>query len=246
MYRYNPQAELACRDVVARAIENELAMGHGHNVFLDCTHLQSDDLVKHFPNVYNRCLNVGIDITKDLIPITPAAHFVCGGIAVDRSAETSVTRLYALGECSYTGLHGANRLASNSLLEAVVFAEFCFQDIKRKSEWPHDLPDDKAVSNPYVITNNALGLLPSFLEAVQNLMTGYSGITRTTKRLRYAADYLRQMNEVLQQFYGSTVSTDLMTLRNIVQVSQLIVEQSLARDVNRGTFYNRDLDLDCV
>jgi L-aspartate oxidase len=242
MHRYDVNGELACRDVVARAIERERSINGQGTVYMDCTHLSSDDLVKHFPQVYSQCLLEGIDITTNLIPVAPAAHYVCGGIAVNLNAETSIKGLYAIGECSFTGLHGANRLASNSLLEAAVFSEFCFQKIKHRQDLHESLPDESRVSNCYSATGIKSVLSILLKEEVQNLMTSHAGIVRTTKHLQHALKYLRNLSEGVEHFYSFNVCPDLIALRNIIQCSLLIVGQSLERKVNKGVFYNRDLE----
>lgn len=239
--RYDELGELSCRDVVARSIENEMINSKEPFAYLDCTHLPAQELMDQFPGVYHHCLNAGIDITKHSIPVIPGAHYLCGGISVDMNAESSLTGLYAVGECSCTGLHGANRLASNSLLEAVVFAEFCFLDIKRKFNTTFDLPDEQDVPIPYSPINNGSLLATLLTDEVQNLMTKCAGITRTNDDLHYASNYLEKLSDRIDQFYSSEISAELIQLKSIVACSSLIIRQSLERRSNCGVFYNRDL-----
>jgi L-aspartate oxidase len=239
MFNYNPDGELACRDVVARAIETEIEVT-GH---LDCRHLASKDLILSFPKIYGQCMKKGIDITKDLIPVIPAAHYLCGGIVVDSSGSTSINNLYALGECSDTGLHGANRLASNSLLEGVAFSEFCFQGIRQKLESISIRTE--AIQNKYahsfVETSHGIVVLK---ERVQNLMSKVAGISRTTRGLEYASRYLDLISIRLNEVYPSVVSLEILELHNMIICARLIVSHSLSRRINRGVFYNKDLDHD--
>lgn len=243
LFRYDPQGEMACRDLVARAIEDEVRTSGHSCVFIDCTHLPPDRLKKDFPKIYSRCKEKGIDITTDLIPVIPAAHYLCGGITVDASARTSLNNLYALGECAHTGLHGANRLASNSLLEAVAFAEFCFRDIMRSiSSVAIHAGALKAVY-PCVVVDETSAGLAVLRQKVQHLMTKYAGIKRTTRGLKYALGYLGLLEKRLDEFYPGAVSTELCELRSILITAKLIVVHSLNRKVNKGTFYNIDLDV---
>lgn len=244
MFKYAKEGELACRDIVARAVEIEIKMGGQHCVFVDCTHLPSDQVKNDFPTIHSYCLAQGIDITTDLIPVIPAAHYLCGGIQVDDSARTTINNLYALGECADTGLHGANRLASNSLLEAVAFAEFCFQDICRAvgqasfdsavihSETQYSIEQMKS-SGPGVLKGK-----------VRYLMTKYAGVNRTNRGLEYARGYLELMDARLQKVFPDAISPELLELRNMIITSKLIIDHSLNRKVNKGAFYNIDLDVD--
>jgi L-aspartate oxidase len=241
MLKYDPQGELACRDIVARAIENEIKATGYPCVFIDCAHLPADALIRDFPKIYAHCREKSIDITRDLIPVIPAAHYLCGGIHVDGASRTSINNLYALGECSHTGLHGANRLASNSLLEAVAFSEFCFQHISKSIGSIAINPALKA-EHAYCIESIDGAGLAVVREKVQNVMTKYAGISRTTKGLKYALGYLELAENRLDEFYPDIVSTELLELRNILIAAKLIVVQSLNRRINKGTFYNIDLD----
>lgn len=242
LLKHDSAGELACRDVVARAIEDEIRTSQYPHVYLDCRHLPSKELVRNFPTVYDRCLATGIDITKDLIPIIPAAHYLCGGVTVDKNSETSIKNLYAVGECSFTGLHGANRLASNSLLEAVVFSEFCFKNIKHKIEANKIKSDVFKIENHYSVTNDSNEMIGLLREKVQDLTTRFAGITRTTKDLNYACTYLEKLSKGIDEFYSDRISAQLIELKNLITCSKLIIEQSLTRTINKGVFYNSDFD----
>ena len=245
MFKYDSQGELACRDVVARSIENEIKTT-GCCVYVDCRHLSRDDLMKCFPKIYSFCMKKDIDITTDLIPVIPAAHYLCGGISVDISARTSVNNLYAIGECSDTGLHGAKRLASNSLLEAVAFSEFCFQHIRRTIG---SVAINSTAINcefPYQVEKEKGAALSVLREKVQACMTKYVGIRRTTKGLQYALGYLELAEKRLTEYYLKCISTELLEFRNILITSKLVIVHSLNRKINIGAFYNVDLDGDHV
>ena len=244
MFNYDSQGELACRDVVARAIETEIKASGHPCVYLDCTHLSPEGLRSEFPKIFSRCLSKGIDLRIDSIPVVPAAHYLCGGIDVDMASRTSINHLYAIGECAHTGLHGANRLASNSLLEAVAFSEFCFQDIRQSigSIAIQSLNHDPETRHP-LESEKSVGL--NILKVkIQNLMTKHVGITRTTKGLMYALGYLELIDNRMSEFYGNTVSFQLLEIRNLLICAKLITIHSLNRKINRGTYYNADLDAD--
>lgn len=244
MFKYDPQGELACRDVVSRAIEIEISVTGHPCVFIDCTHLPADSLSQEFPGITSYCASRGIDITIERIPICPAAHYLCGGINVDLAGKTTIDNLYALGECANTGLHGANRLASNSLLEALAFSEFCFREIEGTIQ---AVSIDAPAANINVPFSVAAAVTPqiSLIKAeLQKLMTTHVGICRTTKGLQHAMNYIDQKDRFLREYYGASVSKELIELRNIIITAKLIISQSLKRKVNRGAFYNQDLDTD--
>jgi L-aspartate oxidase len=242
MFKYHLQGELACRDVVARAIDNEIKTSLYPCMFLDCTHLPPEQLINDFPKIYSQCREKGIDITTDLIPIIPAAHYLCGGIDVDISARTSIKNLYALGECAHTGLHGANRLASNSLLEAVAFAEFSFRSIRQLLGLVAITPDASNANYRDRVEDHEVTQLVNIKTKVQTLMTRYVGITRTTRGLQYAMRYLELIDKRLKELYPDSISNDLLELRNIITTARLIVNHSMARKANRGAFHNINLE----
>ena len=239
MLRHDPRAELAPRDIVARAIDFEMKK-HGLDcVHLDISHQPPEFLREHFPNIMARCAALGIDITKDPIPVVPAAHYTCGGVHTDLQAHTDVAGLYAVGEATYTGLHGANRLASNSLIECMVFARAAADDIKKQA---HIAPqmlrpwDESLVSNPdelVVITHN--------WSELRHFMWDYVGIVRTNKRLERAAHRIALLQSEIQEFYAHFhVTRDLLELRNLVQVADLIVQSAQMRHESRGLHFSRD------
>jgi len=239
MPEHDARAELAPRDVVARAIDFEMKKRGLDCVYLDISHKPADFLKEHFPNILARCLEFGIDITREPIPVVPAAHYTCGGIVTDLRARTSIPGLYAAGEASCSGLHGANRLASNSLLECLVFAEAAVKDILAQA--PVELPelpewDASRVSDPdeeIVIAHN--------WDELRRFMWDYVGIVRTTKRLQRAQHRLRLLAREIEEFYSNfRVSHDLIELRNLVVTADLIVRCALKRRESRGLHFSRD------
>ena len=242
MFKYDPRGELACRDIVSRAIENEIKVSGYPCVFIDCTHLSSEALRRNFPKIFSFCAEKGIDIAKHLIPVIPAAHYLCGGINVDMAARTSIGNLYALGECANTGLHGANRLASNSLLEAIAFSEFCFQDITKLIG---SIPISSSAMKfdfSYRVEDEPSSGLVVLKTKLQTLMTKYVGVSRTTKGLKYVLGYLNLIEKRLDEYYPASISTELLELRNILITAKLIVIQSLKQKTNKGAFFNTDLE----
>jgi L-aspartate oxidase len=240
VFNYDERGELASRDIVSKAIHHEILARGENSVFLDCTHLPAQELREHFPTIYDQCLQKGIDITKDVIPVAPAAHYMCGGVEVDMSGRTSIKRLYACGECSYTGLHGANRLASNSLLEALVYAHEIFLDIERTVRDIAIPVAREAMQQGARHTDNAW--IAERRRALRLRMSKDAGIVRTTSGLSSLWSFIRETESRTDELYATgLVTVALYELRNMVAVSKLIVEHSVERSVNMGTFFNSDL-----
>ena len=242
MHRYDARAELAPRDIVSRAIHAEMqALGTSH-VFLDATHINTDKLTTHFPTIYAHCLSLDIDITKHLIPVAPAAHYTCGGITTDLHGLTNIPHLYAIGETAYTGLHGANRLASNSLLECLVFAMSASQHIQQhitaNTASTHAKPQrqyNNTQPAPTYETNN-------LKHRIQTLMSEHAGIIRTHHSLATSKQALQHISQQIASLYQSTQLTkDLIELRNLACAATLIVEHAIQRKTNCGLHYNKDL-----
>jgi len=241
MQEYDPRKSLAPRDIVARAIDAEIKKSGEDYVYLDVRHRSKSDILAHFPNIYAKCLDIGIDMTKDMIPVAPACHYMCGGVMVDHVGRSSILRLYACGETSSTGLHGANRLASNSLLEALVFAHRIYKDAVTQFEG-NDIPeyipdwDEKGVqlsNEDILVTHN--------LRELQKLMNDYVGIVRSDFRLERAMRRLRLLFDETEEFYKKTkVSVKLCELRNLIQVSYIVVKSAMMRKESRGLHYTTD------
>jgi L-aspartate oxidase len=246
MFRYHIDGELACRDVVSRAIASEISEGNEPYVYLDCTHLPAETVSRHFPNIYKTCLSRGVDLSHDYIPVAPAAHYLCGGIDVDLRSRTNIHNLYACGECSNTGLHGANRLASNSLLEATVFAHNCFEDISSLINVPvADVPF-RSVHDGHPDEDNLSAILETRI-GLQNLMSRYAGIVRSDKGLKHAIEQLTELERVVDSADGRKVhDPSWYELRNLLACARLILEQSLLRKENKGGFFNKNLEIDQV
>jgi len=241
MHRFDPQAELAPRDIIARAIDHEMKRLGSECVYLDISHRSKDFIISHFPNIYQKCLCFGFDLAKQAVPVVPAAHYTCGGVVIDKHGRTDISGLYAIGEVTNSGLHGANRMASNSLLECVVFAHSAFQDIKiRLSEtsMPSKLPDwdESQVTNSdeeVVVSHN--------WDEIRRFMWDYVGIVRTTKRLHRAQSRVSLLQKEIMEYYGNFhVTNDLIELRNLVAVADLIIRSALQRKESRGLHYSLD------
>ncbi len=241
MFKYDDRGNLAPRDIVARAIDNEMKIRGDEYVYLDCRHIPFKELVEHFPNIYQKCLSIGLDISKDMIPVVPAAHYLCGGIKVDEYARTSIKNLYAAGECSSTGLHGANRLASNSLLEAVVYAHRA--SLKSTEEFSSvnfcvGIPDWNAEGTEHP---EEMILITQSLKEVQEIMSNYVGIVRSDLRLKRALDRLEIIYTENEDLYDkTTVSVKLCELRNIINVAYIIIKHARQRKESRGLHFSID------
>ncbi len=242
MLEYDERAELAPRDIVARAIDSEMKRTGQECMWLDITHKDADFVISHFPTIYRHCLSLGIDITKDYIPVVPAAHYTCGGIHVDLSAKTELDRLYAVGECAHTGLHGANRMASNSLLECFIMGRAAADDILKRAEESLGTPalardwDESKVTDSdeeVVVSHN--------WKELRRFMWDYVGIVRTDKRLARAKRRVDLLQTEIQEYYGNfRVTADLLELRNLVTVADLIVRSAQMRKESRGLHYTAD------
>ncbi len=241
MERYDNRKDLAPRDIVARAIDNEMKRTGTEHVYLDCRHMGKEKFIHHFPNIYNKCLSIGIDVMEHLIPVAPAAHYSCGGIKTDELGRTSIKNVYACGECASTGLHGANRLASNSLLEAMVFAHRCYLDSVKvidQISFVDHIPNWNATSTS---DPREMILITQSLKELKQIMTDYVGIVRTDIRLERAMKRLDLLFEETEQLYRSTkVSPQLCELRNLITVAYLIVKGAQLRKESRGLHYNTD------
>ena len=241
MLRFDERAELAPRDIVARAIDFEIKRLGIRHVWLDITHQSKDFIQEHFPTLYERLLELGIDITKEMIPVVPAAHYTCGGVMVDEHSQTDLQGLYAIGETSYTGLHGANRMASNSLLECFVYGMAAAQHIQEHYNANYQSPkvaswDDSQVTNP----DEDVVILQNWDELRQT-MWNYVGIVRTTKRLERALHRIEMLKSEINAYYQDyKVSKNLIELRNLVMVSEMIVQCALQRKESRGLHFTLD------
>ena len=239
MPQHDKRGELAPRDVVARAIDFEMKKRGLDCVFLDISHKPADFVISHFPTIYRRCMELGIDITKEPIPVVPAAHYSCGGVMTDHTGRTDLASLYAIGETACTGLHGANRLASNSLLECMVFGQAAANDILSQPGRPSvSLPywDESRVTDAdeeVIITHN--------WNELRRTMWNYVGIVRTSKRLTRAMHRIQMLRDEVDEFYSNfRVSNNLIELRNLLQVAELIVRSAMERHESRGLHYSRD------
>ena len=241
MQKYDPRLSLAPRDIVARAIDNEMKNRGDDHVYLAVTHKDPEETKKHFPNIYEKCLSLGIDITKDYIPVAPAAHYLCGGILVDLNGQSSIERLYAVGECSCTGLHGGNRLASNSLIEAVVYADAAAKHSLRVVDqyaYNEAIPEwnDEGTRSP-----EEMVLITQSMKEVNQIMSTYVGIVRSDLRLKRAWDRLDIIYEETESlFKRSVASREICELRNMVNVGYLIMRQAMERKESRGLHYTID------
>ena len=239
MKKYNSKGDLASRDIVARSIDNEMKVSGTDNVFLDISHKPPKEIKKSFPSIFKKCLEFGFDITKSPIPVVPAAHYTCGGIVTDLDGRTDISNLYAIGETSCTGLHGANRMASNSLLECIVFAKAAANDIK--INFNLDRSSVPEWDNSKVIKAGENILINHNWDASRRLMWNYVGIVRSNDRLKKAKDKMKLITSEVKEFYKNyEVTSDFLELRNLVLVSELIIKSAIKRRESRGLHYNLD------
>ena len=245
MQKYHPMGSLAPRDVVARSIDNEMKVRGDDYVFLDITHRDPKETVSHFPNIYRKCLSIGIDITKEMIPVAPAAHYCCGGVKVDLNGETSIRRLYALGGTSCTGLHGANRLASNSLTEAVVYAD---QAARHSAAHLHEYGLQKGIpawNADGTTATEEMVLITQNAKEMQQIMSNYVGIVRSNLRLERALRRLEIIFKENEELYlKSTPTKELCELRNMIDVGYLIIKQAQAMKRSIGLHYSLDYPIE--
>jgi L-aspartate oxidase len=239
MSKYDSRLELAPRDIVARSIDKEMKVTGADNVFLDISHRKEKEIKSEFPNIYLQCKEFGFDITKEPIPVVPAAHYTCGGIKVNLDSQTDIKSLYAIGEVSSTGLHGANRMASNSLLECVVFAKKASEHILRNHkenkknipEW--DISRVTETQEAVIVRHN--------WDEIRRLMWDYVGIVRSNNLLKRAEIAMKIINQEVNYFYGKyLISSDLIELRNLALVANLTIKSALKRKESRGLHYSSD------
>jgi len=247
MQKYDDRASLAPRDIVARAIDNEMKLSGDDYVYLDATHLEQDELIKNFPRIYAKCLTMNIDITRDMIPVVPSAHYICGGIKVDEYGRSSIHNLYASGECASTGLHGANRLASNSLLESAVFSHRAslnsIESIANVS-FCDDVPDWDASGT---VLNEEMILITQSLRELRALMSSYVGIVRSDLRLQRALDRLEIIYRETEELYERSILTiNICELRNMINVAYLVIKMAKKRKESRGLHYSIDYPRDVI
>jgi L-aspartate oxidase len=241
MAEFDPRAELAPRDIVARAIDHEMKRAGSDHVFLDISHKDEVFIRQHFPNIYQRCREFGIDIARQPIPVVPAAHYTCGGVVTDRRARTDIPGLYVIGEAAYTGLHGANRMASNSLLECLVFAQLAAADIMQQQASPREFPPARPWDESRVTDSDEEVVVSHNWDELRRFMWDYVGIVRTDKRLQRAKRRVDMLTHEIHEYYNNfRISNDLLELRNLVTVADLIIRSAQQRKESRGLHYTLD------
>ncbi|MCP4412746.1 MAG: FAD-binding protein, partial [Gammaproteobacteria bacterium] len=237
----HPMAELAPRDIVARAIDHEMKRLGTDCMYLDISHRETDFIKGHFPTIYQRCLELGIDITKEPIPIVPAAHYTCGGVNVDLTGQSDIEGLYAVGEVACTGLHGANRMASNSLLECLVFAKSTADDIRNNWQEHTDIPTVPSWDASRVTDSDEEVVVSHNWHELRYLMWNYMGIVRTSKRLERADRRISLLQQEINEYYANfRVTSNLLELRNLVMVAELMVRCAQKRHESRGLHFTLD------
>ncbi|MEL6142473.1 MAG: FAD-binding protein, partial [Bacteroidota bacterium] len=241
MEEYDERESLAPRDIVARAIDNEMKRNGVEHMMLDCTHLDEEKFLAHFPTIYERCIKTGINPMSDLIPVTPACHYFCGGIKVDAQGRSSINRLYAVGECTCTGLHGANRLASNSLLEALVFGHRIAHDIAPivdDFKLQKDIPNWNRTGTT---KPKELVLITQSIKELKEVMSSYVGIVRNDRRLKRAQKRLALLYDETEELYrNNLVSPQLCELRNLITIGHVVTKSARLRNESRGLHYTTD------
>ena len=241
MHKFDARGELAPRDIVARAIDHEIKRLGCDCVFLDISHKPSDFIQAHFPTIYKRCLALGIDITKDPIPVVPASHYTCGGIVTNEKGQTDIPGLYAIGETSFTGLHGANRLASNSLLECLVYAKAASDEVCSALLEPLDESTIPSWDESQVTDSDEDVIISHNWDEIRRFMWDYVGIVRTTKRLQRAKHRIDMLQQEISEYYSNyKISNDLLELRNLAVVADLIIRSAMLRQESRGLHYTLD------
>ncbi len=241
MARYDKREELAPRDVVARAIDHEMKRLGAECMYLDISHRDKDFIIEHFPTIYARCLQHGFDLTREPVPVVPAAHYTCGGVVIDEHGRTDLPGLYAIGEVSCSGLHGANRMASNSLLECVVYAHSAYKDIRRQLDSVAEPPLLPEWDESQVTDSDEEVVVSHNWDEIRRFMWDYVGIVRSNKRLQRARNRIQLLQGEIQEYYGNfRLTNDLIELRNLSQVAALIIESALRRRESRGLHYSLD------
>ena len=242
MAKYDSREELAPRDIVARAIDSEIKKSGEEFVYLDITHKSKDEIIQHFPNIYQTCFNSGIDITQNFIPVVPAAHYACGGVKVNEFSQTTINGLFACGEVSMTGVHGANRLASNSLLEAIVYANRASIKIKEMlKDYDTSIPEIPHWDDSGTLSSDELVLITHSLKEAKQTMWDYVGIVRSNNRLERAQRRITNLSDEIEHLYKKTkVFNDIIELRNIISCAGMIIQSALLRKESRGLHYTID------